>query len=245
VQRPEAAELLAVRLRSAPERLAARIAEALVITTAGCERLLDEVGAGRASPRLLKQRVVEVRLGRSSLKGIEERIARLTADLPAQDSAVEELLRARRRGFEAFAARDPERGAKVFEKSCSPCHRLGSAGTKLGPELSGVGLRGLDRLLEDVLDPNRNVDQAFRATVLVLKNGLVITGLLQSDDGEALGISNAEGKVLTIPKGEVRSREVSNLSPMPGNLAEAIPEEELHHLLAFLLAQRQRDEARF
>ena len=35
---------------------------------------------------------------------------------------------------------------------------------EIAPHLDGIGNRGLERLLEDVLDPNRNVDQLFRAT---------------------------------------------------------------------------------
>ena len=37
--------------------------------------------------------------------------------------------------------------------------------------------------IEDVLDPNRNVDQAFRATTLALVDGQVISGLLLREDG--------------------------------------------------------------
>ena len=39
----------------------------------------------------------------------------------------------------------------------------------VGPQLDGVGTRGLERLIEDVLDPNRNVDPAFRASHVTLE----------------------------------------------------------------------------
>jgi putative heme-binding domain-containing protein len=55
---------------------------------------------------------------------------------------------------------------------------LGGKGAKAGPQLDGIGGRGLDRLMEDILDPNRNVDQSFRATNLALHNGQTVSGLL-------------------------------------------------------------------
>jgi putative membrane-bound dehydrogenase-like protein len=239
VQGPEAIEALAKELASAPERLAARIAAGLVRSRDGAERLLAEVAKGKGSARLLKAREVEARLSRSGLPDLKERLEKLTAGLPEVDERLEKLIGSRRAGF-AKASVDPARGAAVFEKSCAPCHRLGALGKKIGPELGGIGVRGLDRLLEDVLDPSRNVDQAFSTTVVVQKNGLLRTGLLLSDDSEVLVLADPEGKELRIPKREIRSRDVSPLSPMPSNVAETVPEADFYHLLGFLLAQKEK-----
>ena len=104
-------------------------------------------------------------------------MAKLTKGLPPADQKIQELIAARHKSFET-AKPDAEAGAKVFEKNCAVCHTLANKGAKVGPQLDGVGIRGLDRLLEDVLDPNRNVDQAFRLTILNLKDGKVVRGLL-------------------------------------------------------------------
>ena len=74
------------------------------------------------------------------------------------------------------------------------CHTLASKGAKVGPQLDGVGIRGLDRLLEDVLDPNRNVDQNFRLTILNLKDGRVVRGLLLREEGEVYVMADDKGK---------------------------------------------------
>ena len=44
----------------------------------------------------------------------------------------------------------------------------GGKGNRIAPQLDGIGSRGLERLLEDTLDPRRIVDQAFRTSVLTL-----------------------------------------------------------------------------
>jgi putative heme-binding domain-containing protein len=126
----------------------------------------------------------------------------------------------------------------LFTKNCALCHQIGNQGSKIAPQLDGVGTRGLERLLEDILDPSRNVDQAFRATTLALKDGQVISGLLLREEGAVLVMADAQGKEQRIAKDAVESRTVSQLSPMPANFGEQLSETDLYHLLAYLLEQR-------
>jgi putative heme-binding domain-containing protein len=113
-------------------------------------------------------------------------------------------------------------------------------GAKVGPQLDGIGARGVERLLEDVLDPNRNVDQAFRATTLVLKTGQQLTGLVLREEGQIVVLADSQGKEQRIDKGQIESREVSPLSPMPANFHEQIPEPAFNDLMAYLLQQRAK-----
>jgi putative heme-binding domain-containing protein len=164
-------------------------------------------------------------------------VAKLTEGLPAADQRMQELFKRRKAGF-TVAKTDPALGAKVYEKNCANCHQLGGKGAKIGPQLDGIGIRGVDRLLEDILDPNRNVDQAFRATTLALKDGQALTGLLLREEGEVLVLADAQGKEVRVPKNTVEERSTSQLSPMPANLVDQIAEPDFYHLLAFLLEQR-------
>jgi putative heme-binding domain-containing protein len=97
-------------------------------------------------------------------------------------------------------------------------------------------LRGLDRLLEDTLDPNRNVDEAFRTTKLVLVSGKTVEGLFLREEGAVLILADNQGKEVRIAKKDVEERSVSPLSPMPANLAEQIGPADFNHLLAYLLS---------
>ena len=72
---------------------------------------------------------------------------------------------------------------------------------------------------------------------------LFLTGLLLSEEGDALVLADAEGKPQRIPSAEVEERTTAPLSPMPANFAERIPEDEFHRLLAYLLSQRAPDAA--
>jgi putative heme-binding domain-containing protein len=153
---------------------------------------------------------------------------------------VQNLINQRRDGY-LKAEKDARVGLKVYEKHCAACHQIANQGAKIGPQLDGIGIRGLERLLEDTLDPNRNVDQAFRTTTLVLASGQLINGLLLRQDGTVLVLADNQGKEVRVPAGDVQERILSPLSPMPGNFAEQIPEPDFYHLLAYLLAQRTKD----
>jgi putative heme-binding domain-containing protein len=224
-------------LPTATARLQNAIALGLSTTPAGAEKLLAAVAAGKASARLLQEKPVELRLLAAKIPDIKARLAKLTEGLPPVDEKLQKLFGQRRAGFIA-AKSNVSLGEKVFEKHCANCHQLGGKGAKVGPQLDGVGIRGVDRLLEDILDPNRNVDQAFRATTLELKNGTVQTGLLLREEGEVLVMADAQGKEVRVPKGTVAERTVSQLSPMPGNLVDQIPEPDFYDLLAYLLKQQ-------
>jgi putative heme-binding domain-containing protein len=115
---------------------------------------------------------------------------------------------------------------------------MAGKGAKVGPQLDGIGTRGLDRLMEDILDPNRNVDQTLRVTNLALKNGQIVSGLLLREEGEVLIIADAQGKEVRVPKSSVDERSASSLSPMPANLVDQIDERDFYSLMAFLLSKR-------
>jgi putative heme-binding domain-containing protein len=233
----EARDPLFAALPTAPARLASAIAAGLAGSADGANALLDAVTAGKASPRLLQERPVQVKLDALKRPEIADRVKRLTAGLPPADAGIAALLRKRSSDY-AKAKPDVAAGRKVFEKSCATCHQIGGQGAKIGPQLDGIGVRGLDRLLEDVLDPNRNVDQSFRATTLTLTNGQSLSGLVLREEGAVIVLADAQGKEQRVSKEQVAEREISPLSPMPANWADQIAEKEFHDLMAYLLDQK-------
>src|SRR5262249_52894697 len=189
--------------------------------------------------RLLQDQAVADRLRGTDISGLDERIKKLTAGLPTADERLQKLLAQRRAGF-GKAKTDAVLGVKVFVKHCAACHQINGEGAKLAPQLAGIGIRGLDRLLEDILDPSRNVDQAFRSTRLALTNGQLVSGLFLRQEGAVLVMADAQGKEQRIAVDAVETRTTSPLSPMPANLVELMSDDEFYHLLAFLLDQRPR-----
>jgi len=238
LDRPQAKSALLASLPVAPERLQFAIASALVRRREGADALLQAIAAGKASARLLQERSVTINLESSGLPQVADRIAALMKGLPPADQKLKDLFAKRHDGFNA-AKVEPAEGVAVFEKHCAICHQLGGKGAKVGPQLDGIGSRGLDRLMEDLLDPNRNIDQTFRATNLALDNGQILSGLLLREEGQVLIVADAQGKEIRVPKSSVEERTTSPLSPMPANLTDQIPENDFYKLLAYLLTKRE------
>ncbi|MBI3823041.1 MAG: c-type cytochrome [Planctomycetes bacterium] len=234
---PEALAGLAKALETAPARLEYAIATGLTSSKQGGEKLLQTIEAGKASARVLQTRAILLRLEFAKVDNYSQRIANLTRGLPSLDQKTQELIAKRRDGFASFAS-DAEAGKKIFQKHCANCHQIAGQGAKIGPNLDGIGARGLERLLEDVLDPNRNVDQAFRTTVITTKDGKTVTGLFLREEGKIVILADNLGKEVRIDKAMIDDRALSPLSPMPANVAEIMTEPEFHHLMAYLLGQR-------
>ncbi len=221
----------------APAPLALVIARQLSLSREGAELLLQAVAGGKASARLLQDGVVEQRLRSAEPAELQRRLSKLLNGLPREDDRLVRIVNQRRAGY-AKADVNPKRGENVFEKHCRICHQIGGRGETVGPQLDGIGLRGLERILEDTLDPNRNVDQKFRSSVIVLTSGRIVTGLVLSDEGGTIVVVDAAGKNIHIPRGDVEDRRLLKLSSMPADAAEIIPEADFYHLVAYLLSQR-------
>lgn len=235
-------ETLAAALRAAPAPLQQPIALALAGSQEGGEQLFALIATGRASARLLQDKAVLDRLSTVPIPDRDGKIKELTQGLPAADERLKQLI-AKFSASMGNGEAQPEAGAAVFKKSCVACHRINDEGGKVGPQLDGVGNRGLERLLEDVLDPNRNVDAAFRAMVVEKKDGLVVTGLKLREEGETLILGDHMGKEVRINHADIDEQRLSNLSPMPSNFADQLNENDLRSLMGFLLKQRQAAKA--
>jgi putative heme-binding domain-containing protein len=186
-------------------------------------------------PNLVEQ------LRQRKIDGLDERIAQLTAGIPSRDEQVRQLIEERLTGYRKTEP-NAERGKLIFAKNCAACHKIAGEGNKIGPELDGIGVRGPERLMEDILDPSRNVDQAFRTTMFTTLDGLPIAGLLLREEGKLLILADNQGKEQRIAIDEVDSdtRRVSPISPMPANVRDLIGAEDFYHLIGYLLEQQPK-----
>ncbi len=232
---PIAREATLGTLATAPRRLQIKLAQSLAATGPGALALLETAEAKKLSPQILTERIVKERLVAAKLPKFTERFDALTKNLPSPNRELQRLIDKRRAEFDPGHV-SAERGAATFEKNCAVCHQISGQGAVVGPQLDGVGTRGLERLIEDVLDSNRNVDPAFRASNVTLKDDTVITGLLRREEGEMLVFADTTGKEVTVRKSDIAERRESELSLMPSNFGDLFSAQEFNDLLAFLLS---------
>ncbi|MBL9173853.1 MAG: c-type cytochrome [Verrucomicrobiales bacterium] len=237
VNSPESRAAVVSAFPSVPYRVQQAWAVALTGTREGAEAFLQAVEQGKASPRILQLTGARNRLQRANPDQWQSRMDRLTAGLAPADEARDKLIAARRAAFDASRSRATD-GERIFQQNCAACHQLDGKGGLVGPQLTGIGNRGVERLCEDILDPNRNVDRAFRQTLVVLKDGESRSGLFRREEGSQWVLVDAAGQEFVIPVASVSERRELDQSLMPENFGDSIPEPDFQNLLAYLLAQR-------
>jgi putative heme-binding domain-containing protein len=132
-------------------------------------------------------------------------------------------------------AGDVARGKAVFAKAnCLKCHKYGSEGEGIGPDLTTLKSRFKRAdVLETILDPSKTISDQYRGTVIVTLNGQTITGLA-APQGDSITVLQIDGTKVTIKKSDVETQVASTVSPMPEKLLDELTLEEIADLFAYL-----------
>jgi putative membrane-bound dehydrogenase-like protein len=215
--------------------LALALALGLARSDAGASELVDLAASGRVRPTLLRHRHVVLALEKRPAE-LRARVDALTKALPAEDARLDALI-AQRLAASAALKIDSTRGAAVFAQHCAACHKLRDTGGNLGPSLDGIASRGTPRLVEDILDPSRNIDPAFRLHTVTLKNGETKSGMnIREENGRVRFADPATAETIELPRSEVTQITPSPVSAMPAAFDTLLSEQELFDLLAFIRA---------
>ena len=138
----------------------------------------------------------------------------------------------------ALAQADKSQGRSVFNTACAACHTLYGEGGKVGPDLTGGGRDNLDYLLENIVDPSAVVTADFRMSIVELKDGRVLNGLITAKTERTLTLKTMT-ETLTVERGEIAGLRESAASLMPEGLLEALTAEQACDLIAYLMQMSQ------
>ena len=213
----------------------AALGDALAANKAGGLRLLEWIEQGVASPVLLRNGELRSRIETAEPEHAARRIDGLLALVPDDELDRGRIIQQRLDSHRS-AGTSIQKGREVFELACATCHQIAGKGRVIGPQLDGIGGRGVARVMEDILAPNRNVDLAFRAETIRLKNGKVLSGLPRTESDKRLVIANLAAEEQILDVAEIEERIPTTRSLMPDNFNEALTEAQFHDLIAYLLA---------
>ncbi|MBL69783.1 MAG: hypothetical protein CMO74_15290 [Verrucomicrobiales bacterium] len=137
----------------------------------------------------------------------------------------------------------PAAGERIFHHTkiatCGKCHQVNERGIRVGPDLTHIG-RGMsrERLLESILQPNKEISPYLRTWVITMDDGKVHSGIAMRRGGNAEVYLGIDGRETRLDKRRIKSKIESNHSLMPTGLALTLTPGELRDLLAFLLTDR-------
>ena len=133
---------------------------------------------------------------------------------------------------------DLPRGRALFQRTCGQCHKLYGEGGEIGPDITGSNRNNLDYLLTNMLDPNAEIPNDYRTTILRTKDNRVLVGVIRRSEGQSVTIATP-AEVVTVAKRDVAAIDPQDFSMMPEGLVLALKVDELRDLVAYLRGSRQ------
>ncbi|WZO99699.1 c-type cytochrome [Isosphaeraceae bacterium EP7] len=152
-----------------------------------------------------------------------------------RDTARAELVAARLE--EGSGAGSVEKGAVVFGRLCSTCHKLGGVGHEVGPDLAALTDLSPQGLLAAIFDPNRDVDARYVEASAALSDGRVLSGILASETANAVTLKSAGGRLDVLLRADIEALKFGGKSLMPEGLERDLKPGELADLVAYLRGQ--------
>lgn len=168
-------------------------------------------------------------------KELTERLTKVwgTVRPPAADKT---LLLAKYKAMvpaDALKKADRKHGRLLFSRTCASCHTLFGEGGKIGPDLTGSQRTNPEYLLTKLLDPSAVVARDYQMTILTLKNGRILSGLIKEENDKTLTLQT-QNEAVRLDKSDIEERQRSQQSMMPDGLLAPLSPAEVRDLIAYV-----------
>jgi putative heme-binding domain-containing protein len=144
-------------------------------------------------------------------------------------------------GEKAAIQGDTATGEAIFwnKGGCGQCHRVGTRGSSLGPDLTRVGRqRSIAYLRTSILKPDADLTPGYATITVVTRDGKKIMGVERNFDNFSAQFVDLSGKYYSFQTEEVTSMKRESRSLMPATYGKLLNETEVNNLLAYLSSLR-------
>lgn len=234
---PEVATLVLSRFKELNPADQTQAIELLTSREAWAEQLLDAIESKQLPAELVNMEQVR-KLQSLPDKAVVARAKKLWGTVRQERNPDRADVVARIKKVLSDTKGESQRGATVFARSCSQCHRLHNVGHVLGPDLTTNGRASLDQLLSNVFDPNLVIGSAYQTRMVSTDEGRVLTGLLAEENEQRIVLKLPGGKMETIPRDTIEDLVESRVSLMPEGFERQLTPQEVADLFAYLLQQQ-------
>jgi putative heme-binding domain-containing protein len=130
---------------------------------------------------------------------------------------------------------DPVKGKLQFTARCAICHKLFDEGNAIGPDLTGYDRGSADFWLDNIFNPSMEIREGFGAYIVKLKNGQILTGLMDAQDASGIVIKDIAGNKTPVKQADIESLEASPVSLMPEALTTGMSDADLKDFFGYLM----------
>jgi putative membrane-bound dehydrogenase-like protein len=229
---PEVADLLLTAWNGYSPGVRREVVEALFARADRLPRLLDAIEHKKVLSNQLEPLRLE-QLRKHANSDIRRRARHLLAGQATPER--QKIVATYRASLELKA--DATRGMAVFQKNCTVCHRLENEGFEVGPDLlSALRNKSAEQLLQDILDPSREVDSRYLNYQITTKKGQVFSGLIAADTASSVTLRRGEKAEDTILRDQIEEIQATGKSLMPEGLETQLSKQDVADLIAYLQA---------
>ena len=130
---------------------------------------------------------------------------------------------------------DQSQGKWVFEKNCSLCHQVGQEGVNFGPALTEIGNKlSKEALYSSILYPSAGISFGYEGYIVKTTDGNTYLGYMESEMESLITLRMQGGITQEIDREAIESIEALPASLMPEGLHQAMSQQELVDLVAYL-----------
>ncbi len=125
-----------------------------------------------------------------------------------------------------------------FATSCAKCHRISGEGGSIGPDLSTAGKKfSKADMLDAIIEPSKAISDQYGSQQVLTADGKTLVGRAVEIGNELFVYTvDAEAKPIVLKKDDIEQVTPSKISQMPTGLIDALNEDELRNLLAYIMA---------
>jgi len=128
-----------------------------------------------------------------------------------------------------------EAGQLLFSQNCSTCHRKGSQGGALGPNLSRITqVRSLEALINSVRNPSASIARGYKPVSVTTEGNELVQGVLKREDAFSIQIMDTSQILRGFSKRSLKKLAYEEQSWMPVFSESALSNMELNDILSFL-----------
>lgn len=129
---------------------------------------------------------------------------------------------------------DPVNGRVIYQNACAVCHVIHGEGIDIGPDLTNNGRGSFEQLLSNILDPNLVIGPAYQLRTVTLTDGRALAGMIAEENDQRVVLKMIGGQTETIARDQVAQIVTAPVSFMPEGLEQAMSEQDMIDLLAYL-----------
>jgi cytochrome c oxidase cbb3-type subunit III len=132
-----------------------------------------------------------------------------------------------------------ENGARLFAAQCAGCHRTGSRGGRIGPDLTRIGIaRSRAALVREIRTPSEWMAPTYETVTLVTRDGARIRGVKKNEDSFSIQIMDTRERIQGYLKPDLKEVIYEKESLMPAFGPSRLNDSDLNDIVGYLSSLR-------